>query len=50
MLTGVSSATRGSHHVGDLLGVLLGVGGGEAAAGRAGAGDEAGADRARLAS
>ena len=33
---------------GDLLGVLLGVGGREAAAGRAGAGDEPGADRRRL--
>ena len=32
----------------DLLGVALGVGGGELAAGVAGAGDEAGADRARL--
>ena len=39
-----------SHHARDLGGMLLGVGGGELAAGRAGAGDQAGADRRGLAS
>ena len=48
MFTGPSSSTRALAPARDLLGVALGVGGGEPAAGVAGAGDEAGADRARL--
>ena len=46
MLTGPSSCDARLAPARDLLGVALGVGGGEAAAGIAGAGDEAGADRA----
>ncbi len=48
MLTGVVERDARLAPGGDLLGMFLGVRGGEAATGRAGAGDEPGADRARL--
>ena len=48
MFTGVSSATRASHQRAISSACSLVSDGGEAAAGVAGAGDEAGADRARL--